>query len=246
MGFTASSASATYEARSTLYVGARNLVPALGDLSSDRLAGLERIALTFSKMIDTKPIALDALKGRHIDRTADQVVQETTTSLEPSTQLLYVAVRDRDPKVAQALSNGLADTFVRAVQRFEPGNTEGDVPTLPAYVFERAARPTAPVPTGRLRTTLLAMLFGLFVGAGVTFLLDYLDLSLRSTDDVERHLELPVLGVIPALGPAPFGDLTAVAVPPPAPRRPAGRGPRRRLADGPLPPPHHRRAGRRR
>ena len=56
------------------------------------------------------------------------------------------------------------------------------------------------------------MLFGLLVGAALVFLLDYLDLSLRSTDDVERLLELPVLGVIPAFGPNPFGDLASAPV----------------------------------
>jgi capsular polysaccharide biosynthesis protein len=132
-------------------------------------------------------------------------------SPDPGTQLLYITVRDQDPDVAQTLSNGLADTFVQAVQQFEPGSTEGDVPTLPAYVFERAERPGAAQPTSHLRTTLLATVFGLLAGAAIAFLLDYLDVSLRTAADVERHLELPVLGVIPALGgEAPFGDLVAV------------------------------------
>src|SRR3546814_8110350 len=42
-----------------------------------------------------------------------------------------------DPEMAQTLANGLADTFVKDIQEFEPGVTEGTVPRLPAYVFER-------------------------------------------------------------------------------------------------------------
>ena len=74
------------------------------------------------------------------------------------------------------------------------------MPRLPAYVFERAQLPQAPQPTQQPRTVLLAMMFGFLVSAGLAFLLDYLDLSLRTSADVERLLELPVLGVIPALG----------------------------------------------
>jgi capsular polysaccharide biosynthesis protein len=230
VGFTLSSSSAVYEARSTLYVGARTPIPSAGDLSNDRLAALDRIELTFSKMIDSKPVATRALRGLAVDRTPDQLVSETVAEPEPSTQLLYIKVRDRDPKVAQTLSNALADTFVNAVQQFEPGTTEGNVPTLPAYVFERAERPTGAERTGHLRTTLLATAFGLLAGAAIAFLLDYLDVSLRTPADVERHLELPVLGVVPVLGgEAPFGDLTATPVAPPRRAAPAkkARAPRK-------------------
>jgi capsular polysaccharide biosynthesis protein len=230
VGFTLSSTTAAYEARSTLYVGARTPLAAAGDLSNDRLAALDRIELTFSTMIDSKPIATRALAGLHVDRTPDQLVAETVVGPEPSTQLLYIKVRDRDPKVAQTLSNALADTFVQAVQEFEPPTAEGTVPTLPAYVFERAERPPAAQPTNHRRTTLLATAFGLLAGAAIAFLLDHLDVSLRTADDVERQLELPVLGVLPALGSAAFGDLTATPVARPARAAPArkARAPRKK------------------
>src|SRR3546814_3917536 len=92
-----------------------------------------------------------------------------------------------DPEMAQTLANGLADTFVKDIQEFEPGVTEGTVPRLPAYVFERAELPEVPVPTNRIRTVALAAVFGLLVAAGTALLLDYLDITIRSTDDVERR-----------------------------------------------------------
>jgi capsular polysaccharide biosynthesis protein len=208
VGFTLSSSTATYLARSTLYVGSQNVAETSNELTTDRIAALSSYILTFSKMIDSEPIASQALRDLDLDLSAKDVVRDTDVELEPGTQLLYIDVSNEDATTAQSLSNALADAFVEAVQEFEPSaiDAEGAVPRLPAYVFERAQLPTDPEPTDQIRTVLLATLFGLVGGIALAFLLDYLDVSLRSAADVERRLELPVLGVIPALGSeAPFG-----------------------------------------
>lgn|GEM_PF-1492524 len=200
VGYSGADTTALYSARSTLYVGSTTFDVTKGELSNDRFTALQSIALTFSKMIDSQPIALRTVQQLDLDVTAGYVVNATNASPEPNTQLLYIGVTDPDPALAQALANGLADVFVETVQEFEPTAAEGAVPRLPAYVFERARFPTVPASTQRLNAMLLAALFGLVVSAGVAFLLDYLDLSVRSADDVERRLELPVLGVIPTMG----------------------------------------------
>jgi len=208
-GFFVSNTEAVYAARSTIYVGSTSFEPNTDDLSTDRLAAIDRIVLTFSKMIDSERVAELAIEQLDLDLDAEDVVDATQVSPEPATQLLYIEVRDEDPATAQLLSNALADSFVEAVLEVEPGEA-GDVPRLPAYVFEQAQLPTTPEPTDQIMTILKTTLFGLLGGIGLAFLLDYLDVSLRSAADVERRLELPVLGVIPALGnEAPFGGRSA-------------------------------------
>lgn len=217
VGITLSSETLSYAARSTIYVGS---LPNAADISSDRLAAIDRIVLTFSKMIDSVPVAAEAVEALNLDVDPEDVVQATEVSPEPATQLLYIEVTDRDPSVAQSLSNALAEAFVETVQEFEPGDPESTVPRFPAKVYERATLPVEPEPTDQIRTILLATLFGLVAGVALVFLLDYLDVSLRTAADVERKLELPVLGVIPALGAeAPFGGR-----PPPATERRKGAG----------------------
>lgn len=192
-----------YTARSTLYVGSRTIDPDSRDLSADRANALDRLVLTFGIMIDSQPVAARAIELTGAQTSPEALVAATTTAAEPATQLLYIDVVDSDPARARALANGLADAFVEAVQDFEPGSStggEGDIPVLPAYIFERARLPTAPEPSGLLKNLLLGGLLGLAVAVAVVLLLDYLDVSIRTPDDAERLIELPVLGVIPSLG----------------------------------------------
>ena len=71
------------------------------------------------------------------------------------------------------------------------------MPTLPAYVFERASLPTTPIPTGSLRSALVGLLLGLVSSVGIILLIDSLDVTIRDHEDAELELDLRVLGAIP-------------------------------------------------
>ena len=58
--------------------------------------------------------------------------------------------------------------------------------------------PRGPIGPQRMRNILVAFLLSLAVGIGLAFLLDFLDDTLKSVDDVDRYLHLPALALIPA------------------------------------------------
>jgi capsular exopolysaccharide synthesis family protein len=60
-----------------------------------------------------------------------------------------------------------------------------------------ASHPDAPLPQGRLGKTFIAFLLSLTFGVGLAFLLDYLDNTLKSAEDVAVHLQLHTLAMIP-------------------------------------------------
>jgi polysaccharide biosynthesis transport protein len=68
------------------------------------------------------------------------------------------------------------------------------------YVADYAITPDYPVGPQRLRSVMLAMLLSLAGGIGLSIFLEYMNDSVRSTEDVDRWLRLPSMGVIPAVG----------------------------------------------
>ena len=55
----------------------------------------------------------------------------------------------------------------------------------------------SPVKPKKKQNLILGMIVGLMTGVGLSFLMEYLDRSIRTEEDVERYLDLPVLSVIP-------------------------------------------------
>ena len=58
--------------------------------------------------------------------------------------------------------------------------------------------PHEPVGPQRLRSIIIAFLLSLMAGVGLAFLLDFLDDSVKSLDDIDRYIHLPALALIPA------------------------------------------------
>ena len=67
------------------------------------------------------------------------------------------------------------------------------------HVTDYAIPPRAPIGPNRLQGVLLAFIFSLGFGLGLAVLLEYLDDSIRSTEDVNRILRLPTLAAIPMM-----------------------------------------------
>ncbi len=64
-------------------------------------------------------------------------------------------------------------------------------------ISSKAITPVSPIGPERNRNIVLAFLVSLLGGIGLAFLLDYLDDSIRTSDDIGRHLGLPTLALIP-------------------------------------------------
>jgi capsular exopolysaccharide synthesis family protein len=58
--------------------------------------------------------------------------------------------------------------------------------------------PRAPIGPQRFRNIFVAFLLSLVAGVGLAFLLDFLDDTIKTVDDVDRYLHMPALALIPA------------------------------------------------
>src|SRR5690606_8845386 len=82
------------------------------------------------------------------------------------------------------------------------------------HVVDRALVPGSPEGPQRTKNVLIAFLASLFGGVGIAFVLNWLDDTIRSADNVEAQLGTPVIGLIPGasnglknrLLPARFAD----------------------------------------
>ncbi len=64
-------------------------------------------------------------------------------------------------------------------------------------ISNHAVTPGAPIGPQRTRNIFIAFLISLAAGIGLAFLMDYLDDSVKSSDDIGRNLGLPTLALIP-------------------------------------------------
>ena len=83
-------------------------------------------------------------------------------------------------------------------QIYQKARLEKNYSVTPVKIWENAMPGLYPEKPSVPLYMVLAAIVGLVVGIGLAFFVEYLDTSVKTIDDVERHLGLPVLAVIPA------------------------------------------------
>jgi capsular exopolysaccharide synthesis family protein len=83
-------------------------------------------------------------------------------------------------------------------KRRELNAVSGDTGTK-VSVENPSRLPRGPVGPARMKTILIAFFLSLLAGIGLAFLLDFLDDTIKTVDDVDRYINLPALALIPAM-----------------------------------------------
>jgi capsular exopolysaccharide synthesis family protein len=84
-----------------------------------------------------------------------------------------------------------------AVMRLSTETMQRKMPQNPAIIWERAEPASAPSRPRVGLNILLGVVVGLVFGVGLAFFIEYLDTSVKTMEDVETFLQVPVLAVIP-------------------------------------------------
>jgi capsular polysaccharide biosynthesis protein len=108
------------------------------------------------------------------------------------TQFIQISYRDSDPERARQIANAVGAATSEQTSEVAPGNS-----FVTAVLWETAEEPVAPASPDPFRNGVLALMLGLMLGLGLALLLEYLDDSWRSPEEIEGVSGVPNFGVVP-------------------------------------------------
>jgi succinoglycan biosynthesis transport protein ExoP len=129
---------------------------------------------------------IDALKGQIAAKQ-----QEINAIGTPSGQ-----VKEAELARLQSDLTQLRQSSAYLLQSYENIRLAEAQSTSNVVVVEPASLPEIPVRPRTLQNTLLGAVVGLMLSVGVVFLIEYLDDRVRSPDQIDKVLKLPVFGLI--------------------------------------------------
>jgi capsular polysaccharide biosynthesis protein len=145
---------------------------------------------TYNVIIKSPAILDKVVDKLNLDMTTDQLNEKITVGSEKDSQVVNVTVDDPDPNVAAKIANNTEEVFQEQIGKIM--NVD-NVSILAKATVKDNQSPIKPRP---LVNIAIGFVVGLMAGVGVAFLLEYLDNTVKNEQEVEKLLELPVLGVI--------------------------------------------------
>ena len=122
---------------------------------------------------------------------ASSVKNCITVSNETDTEIVTVTATTEDPKLSKDIANGTVDTFIKTMQKnLNVRNIE---------IVDKAKLSYVPSGPNAKKNGVLAAAVGFVLGAGYAVLRYLLDNRLRTKEEAEKYLGIPVFCEIPEL-----------------------------------------------
>ena len=180
--------SPVYEAKSTLIVNTEKNEDTQM-ITGDQFNVTQKLAVTYGEIIKSRTVLEDVIKNLKLDYEYENLTDNVTVSPVKDTQIISISVQDTNPKKARDIANEIPKVFEKEVKRITKAN---DI-----QVIDKAILPENPIKPNKIMNVAIAAVLGMMIGLFIVFLLEYLDNKIKTPQDVEKHLDLPILGVIP-------------------------------------------------
>ncbi|PIC77134.1 capsular biosynthesis protein [Sporosarcina sp. P19] len=159
---------------------------------------------TYNVIIKTPVILSQVIERLDLDTTPAALSSQLTVNSEQNSQVVNVTVQHPEAHMAVDIVNTTAAVFQKEIVNLM--NVDNvDILSPAAY----AEIPTPVKPNKELNVAIAAVI-GLMIGVGIAFLLEYLDTTVKTEQDIEELLGLPVLGLVSPISDKEFHKATDV------------------------------------
>lgn len=178
-----------YESSTTLIVGNVKDYSTSNQLQYNEIMMYQKLISTFSEIAKSRMVSEKVINNLKLDYSVGAMQKKISITPVKDTQMMSIKVTDKDPNLAAAIANETAKIFKYEIAMLmKVDNIE---------VIDIAKVPTSPVKPRPTMNIAISLILSLMIGVGLSFLLEYLDHTIKSPQDVEKYLELPIIGAIP-------------------------------------------------
>ncbi len=183
----------TYQASIKILVSQKSTEDTNFRLLAGDVSALQDLTLTAAKAADTMPVARAVVEQLNLpELSAREVLANMTAEPDPGTMFVNISYKDSDPKRAQLTANAIGQVLSEKISEVSLG-----VNGITATVWAPATLPQNPMSPDPVRNAVIALVLGGILGVALAFLLEYVDDSWDSPEEVEEVSGIPTFGVIP-------------------------------------------------
>ncbi|ERK32234.1 YveK family protein [Clostridium intestinale] len=151
----------------------------------------QKLVKTYSEFVKTRSVTEDAIDKLNLDMTPGALLGMISVAPKGDTEFLTITVKSKDAYEARDIANQVAKSLKAITKDIKKVDN--------VQLVDDALLPSGPVSPKPLLNIAIALILGLFVSVGIVFLIEYLDNTVKDTDELEKLLEVPVLGAIPMI-----------------------------------------------
>lgn len=160
--------------------------------SNNDIEMYQKLLTTYAELIKTNDLIKNTINGKNLDVTTTEVSDNLVVTPRTDTQILQISFENNNNLLAKEVLVALVDEFIKEAKLLIPNGT--------IRVIESAELPQYPVSPNNVKNIGFGFLGGLVVGVIISLLMEYMDDTLKTKEQIEQIMGISVIGVIPCEG----------------------------------------------
>lgn len=148
-----------------------------------------KLVTTYSELVKSKKVLRQVISNLGIDEKADSLKGKIKVSSVEDTEVIKITVTHENPTYASKIANEITKVFSKEVNELYKINN--------VYIVDEAEVQDKPSNINHVKDTILFGMIGLVISAAYVFILNMLDNTIKSSEDIEKGFNIPVLVTIP-------------------------------------------------
>ncbi len=162
--------------------------PVMIQAKSERNLLLKEQRFEINRIIESTKNAYDLAKSR--EKNLKKLLADSKAGmLDINERFMQYTIMKREVDMNRALYDNLTSSIKTA-------NVTEQAQDVKIWVIEKAELPMYPSSPRKRRNLALGLVLGLFGGVGLAFFIEYLDNTVKTAEELERHFQLTVLGSV--------------------------------------------------
>lgn len=179
-----------YTSSTTLVLAQINAEKATTDaITASDITLNSKLVSTYSELIKSKKVLREVISNLGINVKEETLRNGITVNAVKNTELIKITVTNKNAEVSAKVANEIAKVFEKQVAEIYNINN--------VHVVDEAEVATAPSNINHTKDILMFIAIGIVVAVAYVFILNMLDTTIKSVEEVEKLLDLPVIASIP-------------------------------------------------
>jgi len=176
-----------YEASTKVFIGKEDTKDQ--NYNNSDIQMYQQLLKTYAGVITTNDLVEKAIDTANLNVTSEEVLNNLTVTPSANTQILEIKYISTDRVLSRDLVDAVTTQFIKTSTELIPnGNVK---------IIESVKMPESPVSPNKKMNIAIAFLLGLMISVGLAFLLEFMDNTFKTKEQLEQILGIPVIGTIP-------------------------------------------------
>ena len=149
----------------------------------------QKLVSTYQEIIKSRRILSQVINNLKLDLSSSTLASHVSVASEKDTELIRITVTNEDAVLARDIANEIASVFNKEI--VEIYNIKN------VNVIDDAEVASSPSNMSILKKMFLGAIVGFVLSCMIIFVFFYFDTTIKSLEEIEEKLGLPVLGGIP-------------------------------------------------